>query len=197
MHRLALALVLIPALARAAPDIDELCPNATSLLASIAFPASAPSRLSTGTAVVDFTVGTDGSVSEPSVHSSSDPAFDEAARALVSGLSCMPQTAATRLRLPMDFKRPFVAVREACSNVAAVLSAIDFPRAAYDKGLDRGEVLVEFKLTTDGQIPEFYVLRSTHETFTMAAVRGLAQLQCKGIGKEVRVRVPFAFRLVD
>ena len=188
------AILLLVAYAAHAGSVDDLCPGATDVLASARFPVNASADINKGTVEVDFTIRTDGSVADAAVHSSSDPSFEPAAVDAVSKLSCSPQSSDRRLRLPVDFVRPLAVTSDICPNYQAVAQGLSYPRAASVKGYESGEVLIEFKLAANGEIPEFYVLRSTHETFTITALRGLAQLKCVGVGRDIRVRVPFTFR---
>jgi TonB family protein len=177
----------------AAPPIDEICPGAAGALSSAKFPLNAAVSVSKGNVEVDFTIRTDGSVADVLVFSSSDPSFEAPALQVISKLSCTPQPLERRLRLPMDFSRPLSMTPETCSNFESVMRELGYPRDT--KGYESADVLIEFTMTADGQIPEFYVLRSTHEVFTAVALQGLAKLKCTGLGQEARFRVPFSFRL--
>ena len=179
----------------AAQPIEEICPGGGDVLSSMKFPLDVPASISAGHVEVEFTVRADGSIVDIVAYSSTDPLFEASTVQAISKLSCLPQPSDLRLRVPMDFKRPLAVTPGICPNFPSVIRTLGYPKDAVVKGLESGEVLIEFKMMADGDIREFYVLRSTHEVFTAEALRGLAQLKCKGVGREVRVRVPFAFRL--
>lgn len=194
MRWIAFAPLLVSTLAHAA-TLDDLCPGANARIDAVGFPDGVPLTLESGSATVEFTVGAEPRASDLAVVSATDPAFESPAKTLVSSFTCAAQPAPVRVKLPIEFKRTFIFVKDACSNFQWVTRVIGYPRAAANKGLDHGYVEIEFKLMPDGQINEFHVLRSTDATFTKSAVYALSWLKCTGLGREVRVRVPFEYRL--
>lgn len=87
-----------------------------------------------------------------------------------------------------------VSAAVACPNFEAVRSQVPYPPQAENLGLS-GDVLVEFVVAADGQIKNISAVRSSHTLFTAAATRAVAKFQCVGQGRDVRVKVPFSFRL--
>lgn len=89
---------------------------------------------------------------------------------------------------------PVVNAAVACPNYAAVRSQVPYPRQAERLGLS-GDVVIEFTVSGNGQIKDVTVVRSSHNVFTQAATQAVGQLNCIGQGHDIRVRVPFGFRL--
>ena len=179
----------------AAPAIDGVCPGASAVLASTSFPLEAPPDLSKGTVEVELTVRADGSTTDLAIHSSTHPSLEATALQALSLFSCAPQASDIRIRLPIDFLRPFRITTAVCPNYDSVMSKIEYPSLARNRGIGSGTVIVDFPMQADGSILEFRIVRSTHGAFTAAALLALAQLKCDGIGRDIVVRVPFGFRL--
>lgn len=95
---------------------------------------------------------------------------------------------------PAPAAPPVVNAAVACPNYNTVRSNVPYPRQAERLGLS-GDVVVEFTLSGAGQIRDVTVVRTSHNLFTQAATHAVSQLQCVGQGHDVRVRVPFGFRL--
>ncbi len=84
----------------------------------------------------------------------------------------------------------------ACPNSQAIRSEIKYPAAARKDGI-QGEVLVEFTVAVNGEIKDVDVKSSSHRVFNSVAVSAVRQFKCNGQGREVRVQVPFSFKLTD
>lgn len=84
-----------------------------------------------------------------------------------------------------------------CSNYAAVMRQVGFPRRAVELNLKQGSVVLEFTLTSEGQITNITAIESSHPVFTQAATDIINKYQCRGLGRDIRVRVPFEFQLSD
>lgn len=85
-------------------------------------------------------------------------------------------------------------VAVACPNQAAVRSRVAYPAQAQRLGLS-GDVVAEFTLNAAGEIRDITVTRSTNQVFNPTVIEAVGKLQCNGQGRDVRVRVPFSFRL--
>lgn len=192
MRWIAFASLLFSTVVQAA-SLDDLCPGASAQIEAAGFPAGAPATF--GTVNVEFTVGSDSLVSDIQVISATHPAFVATATHVVAGLRCAPRDVPIRVAAPIHFSPPAIAVKSICPNYYSVAASIGYPRDAFKKGLKAGEVVIEFTLKPDGQIPEFDVMRSTDESFTKSAVFALSKLECNAFGQDVRVRVPFSFKL--
>ena len=59
----------------------------------------------------------------------------------------------------------------------------------------RPDKAVDFTVGTNGEVKDVTVSRSSNAIFNAAATAAVARLRCTGQGHDVRVRVPFAFRL--
>jgi protein TonB len=94
----------------------------------------------------------------------------------------------------MDFRKP-LAAGLVCPNYDSVMGSIEYPNEARHRRINSGSVTIDFVMKADGEITEFRVIRSTHGTFTAAALLALVQLKCNGVGRDITVRVPFGFRL--
>jgi protein TonB len=87
-----------------------------------------------------------------------------------------------------------VAVGIACPNSQKVRSQVAYPRAAQRQELT-GDVLVEFVVTRDGRVGEATVLRSSHRVFEQVSLETVRLFKCVGQGQDVKVQVPFVFKL--
>lgn len=87
-----------------------------------------------------------------------------------------------------------VSVGLACPNHMAVRGRLPYPAQAQQMGLS-GEVVLEFIVTASGQISDVTVAKSTNRLFNSTAINAVNQLRCNGQGHDVRVRVPFVFRM--
>jgi protein TonB len=82
-----------------------------------------------------------------------------------------------------------------CSNYSTVMGDTSFPREAIRQGLDKGEVLIQFTLSANGEIKDMKVLKSTHPVFARNSLRMVSEYKCQGQGKDVLVQVPFGYKL--
>jgi protein TonB len=89
-----------------------------------------------------------------------------------------------------------VNVALACPNHMEVRSRLPYPAQAQRMGLS-GEVVMAFTVGTSGKIDDVTVVKSSNALFNSAAADAVSQLHCLGQGREVRVRVPFLFRLAS
>lgn len=95
---------------------------------------------------------------------------------------------------PVPAAPPVVDIAVTCSNHVAVRSSVVYPPQAERLGLS-GDVVVDFTVAPDGSIKNVAVSRSSNSVFNAAATAAVAKLKCTGQAQDVRVRVPFAFRL--
>jgi len=84
----------------------------------------------------------------------------------------------------------------ACPNSQLIRTEIKYPAAARKDGI-QGDVLVEFTVAINGEIKDVDVKSSSHRVFNSVAVNAVRQFKCNGQGREVRVQVPFSFKLTD
>lgn len=85
--------------------------------------------------------------------------------------------------------------RLVCDNYRAVMLYEGFPREAMERNLETGSAVVQFTLTAEGEVTEVRAIESTDPVFAAAAIRTVEQYRCRGIGRSVKVRVPFQYRL--
>lgn len=81
-----------------------------------------------------------------------------------------------------------------CPNHLTVRNQVQYPAKALRMGLT-GQADVEFVVTRSGDIRDIEVVRSTNPVFNAAAAAATAQLRCVGQGRDLRVRIPYTFRL--
>jgi protein TonB len=89
-----------------------------------------------------------------------------------------------------------VNVALACPNHMEVRSRLPYPAQAQRMGLN-GEVVMAFTVGTSGQIEDVTVVKSSNPLFNNAAADAVGQLHCLGQGRQVRVRVPFLFKMAS
>jgi periplasmic protein TonB len=89
-----------------------------------------------------------------------------------------------------------IAVGVACPNSKEVREAAKYPPQARKDGL-QGEVEVEFTVGTNGEIKDINVVSSSNRVFNSAAISSVRQFKCNAQGSDVKVRVPYSFKLSD
>lgn len=89
-----------------------------------------------------------------------------------------------------------VSAQVVCSNYAAVMDDVAYPREAQRLGIDKGDALVQFVVATDGKVKDMRVLRASHPVFARAGLRIVGEYRCQGRDHDVVVEVPIAFQLL-
>ena len=87
-----------------------------------------------------------------------------------------------------------VAVGVACPNSQKVRSQVAYPRQAQRQELT-GDVLVEFIVDRGGRVADARVVRSSHRVFEQVSLETVRLFKCVGQGQDVKVQVPFVFKL--
>jgi protein TonB len=87
-------------------------------------------------------------------------------------------------------------VGTACPNSQQIRTEIKYPAAARKDGI-QGEVLVEFTVATNGEIKDVDVKSSSNRVFNSVSVNAVRQFKCNAQARDVRVQVPFSFKLTD
>jgi protein TonB len=82
-----------------------------------------------------------------------------------------------------------------CSNFSTVMGDSVFPREAVRQGIEKGEALVQFTLSANGEIKDVKVLKSTHPIFARNSMRLVSEYKCQGQGRDVLVQVPFGYKM--
>ena len=81
-----------------------------------------------------------------------------------------------------------------CPNYREALQ-VAYPREAIADGI-QGEVLTEFTVTSNGQIKDFVIKSSSNRVFNRPVTNAVqSRLVCKGQGQDIRVQLPFSFKL--
>lgn len=84
----------------------------------------------------------------------------------------------------------------ACPNSQQVRTEIKYPPAARKDGL-QGEVLIEFTVAANGEIKDIDIKSSSNRAFNSVSVAAVRQFKCNAQARDVRVQVPFSFKLAD
>jgi protein TonB len=87
-------------------------------------------------------------------------------------------------------------VGTACPNSQQIRTEIKYPAAARKDGI-QGDVLVEFTVATNGEIKDVEVKNSSNRVFNSVSVNAVRQFKCNAQARDVRVQVPFSFKLTD
>ena len=88
------------------------------------------------------------------------------------------------------------AVGIVCPNSRQFIADIKFPTQARRDGL-QGEVLIEFTVGANGEIKDVDVKSSSNRVFNSVSINTVRQFKCNAQGRDVRVQVPFSFKLTD
>lgn len=101
---------------------------------------------------------------------------------------------------PAQVAAPVVAaapsVGTACPNSQEIRANIKYPPQAQRDGV-QGEVVIEFTVTASGDIKDEKVVSSSNRLFNNVSLNATRQFKCKGQGADVRVTVPYSFKLAD
>ena len=95
---------------------------------------------------------------------------------------------------PVVVAPPSVGV--ACPNSQEIRTNIKYPVQARKDGL-QGEVLIEFTVAANGEIKDIDVKSSTNRAFNSTSINATRQFRCNAQARDVRVQVPYSFKLID
>lgn len=95
---------------------------------------------------------------------------------------------------PVAVAPPSIGV--ACPNSQEIRTNIKYPVQARKDGL-QGEVLIEMTIAANGDVKDVDVKSSTNRAFNSVAIAASRQFKCNGQGRDVRVQVPYSFKLID
>ena len=95
---------------------------------------------------------------------------------------------------PVAVAAPSVGV--ACPNSQEIRTNIKYPVQARKDGL-QGDVLIEMTIAANGEVKDVEVKSSTNRAFNSVSISASKQFKCNGQGRDVRVQVPYSFKLVD
>ena len=84
----------------------------------------------------------------------------------------------------------------ACPNSQEIRTNIKYPVQARKDGL-QGEVLIEMTIAANGEVKDVEVKSSSNRAFNSVSISASRQFKCNGQGRDVRVQVPYSFKLVD
>ena len=84
----------------------------------------------------------------------------------------------------------------ACPNSQQIRTEIKYPPQARKDGL-QGEVLIEFTVAANGEIKDIDIKSSSNRAFNSAAINATRQFKCTAQARDVRVQVPYSFKLTD
>lgn len=83
----------------------------------------------------------------------------------------------------------------ACSNYSTVMGELSYPREATRQGIERGDALVQFTLTANGEVKDIRAVRASNPIFARNSTRIVASYKCAGQGHDVTVQVPFNYKV--
>ena len=89
-----------------------------------------------------------------------------------------------------------VSVGIACPNSQQIRSDIKYPTQARKDGL-QGEVLIQATVGANGEIKDVEVISSSNRAFNSISINSVRLFKCNAQGRDVRVQVPFSFKLSD
>ncbi len=95
---------------------------------------------------------------------------------------------------PAPAAPPAPSIRSACTNYATVLGDSAYPRDAVREGLERGEAVLRWTVTTAGEIKDVVVVSQTNRIFGRQAQILLRDVKCAGQGRDVVFELPFVFK---
>ena len=87
-------------------------------------------------------------------------------------------------------------VSVACPNSQQIRSEIAYPAQARRNELE-GDVLIEFTVAADGSIKDIDVKSSSDRVFNTVSINAVRQFKCNAQGRDVRVSVPFVFKMIN
>ncbi|HEX4858795.1 MAG TPA: TonB family protein [Usitatibacteraceae bacterium] len=87
-------------------------------------------------------------------------------------------------------------VGTACPNSQSVRQEIKYPLQARKDGIE-GEVVVAFTVTTTGEVKDVEIKSSSNRVFNSVALNATRSFKCNGQARDVRVEVPYSFKLTD
>jgi len=82
-----------------------------------------------------------------------------------------------------------------CSNFSTVMGDSVFPREAVRQGIEKGDALIQFTLSANGEVKDVKVLKSSHPIFARNSMRLVSEYKCQGQGRDVLVQVPFGYKM--
>jgi periplasmic protein TonB len=84
----------------------------------------------------------------------------------------------------------------ACPNSQQVRTEVKYPPQARKDGTE-GEVMIEFTVAASGEIKDVDIKSSSNRVFNNVSIAAVRQFKCNAQGRDVRVQVPFSFKLAD
>jgi periplasmic protein TonB len=132
------------------------------------------------------------------------PTFVPPPEVQISSPVVQPVFATTTAAAPPVYAPPVVApvavaapsVGTACPNSQTIRQDIKYPVQARKDGL-QGEVLIEFTVAANGEIKDIEVKSSTNRAFNSVSINATRQFKCNAQARDVRVQVPYSFKLTD
>jgi len=85
-------------------------------------------------------------------------------------------------------------IRAACTNYAKAMGDSAYPREAIRDGLDRGEAVIRFTVSANGDIKDITAVSSSNRAFARAAITAVHDFKCNAQGRDVVFEIPFSFK---
>ena len=76
------------------------------------------------------------------------------------------------------------------------MAEMKYPAAARAAGI-QGDVLIDFTVSANGDVKNITVKSTPNPDFDNEAIETVRKFKCNSPGRDVQVRVPFAFKLAD
>ena len=84
--------------------------------------------------------------------------------------------------------------KSACPNYAKAFGDSAFPRDAAREGIDSGEAVLRFTVSSSGEIKDVATVSQTNRAFGRAAQAILKEFKCIGQGRDIIFELPFSFK---
>jgi periplasmic protein TonB len=119
----------------------------------------------------------------------------QAAPAITAVTTKPPEAPPPVVAAPLPPAKPVpVSVGVACPNSQKVRAEVAYPREAQRQELE-GDTLVEFTVDRDGRVSDAQVVKSSHRVFDAVSLATVRLFKCVGQGQDVKVQVPFVFKM--
>ena len=194
-------------------DQPELIGGMSALQEAMSYPEMAREAGLEGRVIVQFVVGTDGTVQNPTVTRGVHKLLNEEALRAVQQLNFEPgrqrgEPVRVRMSLPVTFQLPDSAASESNTTISPegssagdtaledrvqnAFRSVEYPDLLRKGGVE-GRAVVTFTIGPSGQIQDPRVAESAHEALDTAALQAVQNLNIDGTGQSTDVTLPITF----
>ena len=82
-----------------------------------------------------------------------------------------------------------------CPNVQTVMGDSGYPREAQRQGIEKGNAIIEWTVTSSGEIKNPRAVSASNQIFARNSIRLIGAYKCVGQGRDVVVRQEFNYKL--